>query len=676
MGSLYQSLGEFKQAAEQYKNASVFASDEQIARMLLSASEMHLALNHPGPALRALEKAAKLLGSTSDPMLEGAILAAIGRSHMIAGNFQEARYDFERAKAKVKESGNTAGEAGIMASIAELNYWMAISSPTLNSGRFKDALHDYNQALALMRTVGDRSGEIGVLTNIGLVFDAWGKSREAVTSYLQALHKMEELQTAARLEEFRIDLASQSAALYQRTVQLEVDLHRDQDAFELSERARARIFLDQLGNKRLDLKNQPPPDFSKREAELRQDNISLERQLGQEMSKPSLEWNADRIRVLQSKLAKVRTEYVQSVQQLRVANPEYASVLSISPLTLKDVQAQLAADVTVVSYFTTLGETLAFILTNNSFHVTKLPVTEQELSLGVATFLDFSGQNDVPSLKRLYKSLIAPLKGHLKTPILAVVPYGVLHDLPFAALTSDGQHYLGDSYALFTLPSASVLPYIRARSKPTGYTVLVMANNEDDGLPRLSHAYDEARSVASFFDSVPFLGDAATASTFQAHAGDYDILHLIAHIEPDENNPGFSRIGLGRGKDNEGPLELDQVLGLDLRKTSLVVLSGCQSQKGRRTRGDDVIGLSRAFIYAGSPSVLASLWSVDDDATKQLMAAFYTHLKEGLSKAEALRAAQVDTRNKYPNPYYWAGFVLTGDPGSSTGTNLLAKSAK
>jgi CHAT domain-containing protein len=101
---------------------------------------------------------------------------------------------------------------------------------------------------------------------------------------------------------------------------------------------------------------------------------------------------------------------------------------------------------------------------------------------------------------------------------------------------------------------------------------------------------------------------------------------------------------LGQSKEDDGALELNGVLGLDLRKTSLVVLSGCRGQSGNWSRGDDVTALNRAFMYAGAPSVIASLWSVDDDATQQLMIAFYSHLKEGLSKAEALRAAQIEVR--------------------------------
>ena len=121
-------------------------------------------------------------------------------------------------------------------------------------------------------------------------------------------------------------------------------------------------------------------------------------------------------------------------------------------------------------------------------------------------------------------------------------------------------------------------------------------------------------------------------------------------------------------------MELHQIYGLDLRNTNLVVLSGCESLLGRRSRGDDIVGLNRAFIYAGASSVIASLWSVDDEATQELMTAFYRYLKQGLTKAASLRAAQKDLRVKYPNPYYWAAFVLTGDPGTRDNSGLAANS--
>jgi CHAT domain-containing protein len=133
---------------------------------------------------------------------------------------------------------------------------------------------------------------------------------------------------------------------------------------------------------------------------------------------------------------------------------------------------------------------------------------------------------------------------------------------------------------------------------------------------------------------------------------------------------------LGHGSNDDGALETNQIAELDLRKTGLVVLSGCRSQAGRLTRGDEIIGLSRAFIYAGSPSVIASLWSVDDEATRALMVSFYSHLRQGLSQADALRSAQIDVRKDFPHPYYWAGFVLTGDPGSPSSPNTVTSATR
>ena len=128
-------------------------------------------------------------------------------------------------------------------------------------------------------------------------------------------------------------------------------------------------------------------------------------------------------------------------------------------------------------------------------------------------------------------------------------------------------------------------------------------------------------------------------------------------------NPLFSRIFLNPDATNDGSLTVQEVYGLDLSHANLVVLSACETDLGVASAGDDITGLTRAFLYAGTPSVIASLWSVNDKATNLLMTSFYRHLSDGLTKAEALQAAQADTRAQFPHPFYWAAFVLTGDPG-------------
>lgn len=242
-----------------------------------------------------------------------------------------------------------------------------------------------------------------------------------------------------------------------------------------------------------------------------------------------------------------------------------------------------------------------------------------------------------------------------------IIPNGILHYLPFAAL-NDGQQYLGDKHTLAYLPSASTLQFIQQKRKPLSSKVLVFAESQTEGLPRLRYVDVEAQDIAKLYQTQAFVDDAATESAFVGSAADFSILHLAAHAELDSISPLFSRILLAPDATNDGSLQVQEIYDLALKNAGLVVLSACNTQLGLHSSGDDIIGLNRAFIYAGAPTVIASLWSVDDVATSIFMKSFYTHLKEGMGKAAALRAAQSEVRVQYPHPYYWAAFVLTGDP--------------
>jgi CHAT domain-containing protein len=149
------------------------------------------------------------------------------------------------------------------------------------------------------------------------------------------------------------------------------------------------------------------------------------------------------------------------------------------------------------------------------------------------------------------------------------------------------------------------------------------------------------------------------------------ILHLSTHGVYDQRSPLFSNVLLAGDSKEDGHLDVYEIYnrGLNLARADLVVLSACQSNVGELSGGDEIVGLSRALIYAGTPSVIASLWSVSDESTRVLMEKFYTHLRAGKSKAGALRAAQTEmiASGKYAHPYHWAAFGVTGDPGVSKG---------
>jgi CHAT domain-containing protein len=263
-----------------------------------------------------------------------------------------------------------------------------------------------------------------------------------------------------------------------------------------------------------------------------------------------------------------------------------------------------------------------------------------------------------------------------------IVPDKILHYLAFQALT-DGKRSLLEDYTISYSPSASVLKFALEKRKDAIDTLISFGDPKVEGLPNLRYAAQEALSVSDLYNAQAFIGDEATESELKAVAGSYSILHIAAHGEYNPVNPLFSALRLAADREADGRLEVHEVYQLNLEKTDLVVLSACETHLGQLRPGDEVIGLNRAFVYAGTPTVIASLWAVDDEATAQLMERFYIHLQNGLSKAQALRAAQKEIRDnpKWAHPYYWAAFILTGDPGkasevSATQSLLKGKNAQ
>ena len=157
----------------------------------------------------------------------------------------------------------------------------------------------------------------------------------------------------------------------------------------------------------------------------------------------------------------------------------------------------------------------------------------------------------------------------------------------------------------------------------------------------LSFAEIEAKEIKSLYpQSAIYLEKEATEERAKALVGSSDIIHFASHAELNEDDPLASAIRLAKSDKEDGRLEVREIFGMDL-KASLVVLSACETGLGKLSSGDELVGLTRAFIYAGTPSVVASLWNVEDSSTAQLMASFYKNLKT-MSKAEALRQAQLN----------------------------------
>ena len=248
----------------------------------------------------------------------------------------------------------------------------------------------------------------------------------------------------------------------------------------------------------------------------------------------------------------------------------------------------------------------------------------------------------------------------MKQRNVLIVAHGPLHYLPFNAL-HDGNGYLIERYSLRLLPSASVLKYLKGVRPQTTGTLLAFGN-PDLGDPRLDlkHAQTEAQDVAKVLpNSRALVRREASESAFKRYGEGFKYLHIASHGTFNADSPLTSALLLAKDSTNDGTLTVGELYSMRLN-ADLVTLSACETGLGKIANGDDVVGLTRGFLYAGSRSIVASLWKVDDEATAYLMTRFYGALK-GTSKREALRLAQLETRKKYPHPYYWAAFQLTGE---------------
>ncbi|WP_295444162.1 CHAT domain-containing protein [uncultured Thiodictyon sp.] len=350
-------------------------------------------------------------------------------------------------------------------------------------------------------------------------------------------------------------------------------------------------------------------------------------------------------------------------QQLSQAAPELATLVRVGNTPVAEIASLLPAGTVLVEYYYFGDECYAFVVKEGQVQAVRLTGRglEQDV-LGLRKAIA-AGEGTAwqAVAERLYARLWQPLETLLGAPRrVLVVAHGVLHYLPFAALRASDGTQLVDHYALYFLPSTSVLKFLP--SAPVGTQASLLAlGNPDLGDPQLdlSFAGEEASAVSKrFAEARLLLRQEASETNFRKLAPAYQRIHIASHGRFEADAPLASGLYLAKDAQNDGVLTVGELYSIRLN-ADLVTLSACEPGLGKITNGDDVVGLGRGLLYAGAHSIVASLWEVDDQATAELMLAFYAGLAE-TDKAQALRQAQLATRNHFPHPLYWAAFQLIG----------------
>ncbi|NES66904.1 MAG: CHAT domain-containing protein, partial [Okeania sp. SIO2D1] len=496
----------------------------------------------------------------------------------------------------------------------------------------------------------------------------------------------------------------------------------DAKAFHASERSRARTLLELLNEASVNIRQGIDPKLAMTERKLQQQLNTIETQRIQLLSG---EYTPEQKANIEQTRDKLIDEYDKLRNKIRTTSPNYAALTQPQPLTLKKVQQQVLDNDTLLLQYS-LGEESSYLwaVTKDSIHSYQLPPEAEIKNAAIELMVRITSpreRNDTAKIDSaadaLTEIILKPVAEKLNKKRLLIVADRFLQEIPFSALSipntdgeSDGYQPLIVNHEIVNLPSATTIANIRNGTKArklapkkvaiiadpvfspedvrlTGKTTASTSENRSRAFPLEAKQLDRAaRDVGIKWDRLPATrteaevimalipeSERTQAFDFQANRktatsqelGKYQIVHFATHGFANGKQPELSGVVMSlvdkNGNWQNGFLRLNDIFNLNL-PVELVVLSACQTARGKDIKGEGLVGLTRGFMYAGAKRVVGSLWYVDDAATADLMSQFYQGmLKQELSPVEALRAAQMQMLESGISPYYWGAFTLQGE---------------
>lgn len=548
-------------------------------------------------------------------------------------------------------------------------------------------LNRTNQAHDFLKRAYDLASDIPSLVYQvhhlrGLLAEQHGKGDLALSEYHRAIESFEMVRGQLMIE-FRADFLEDKQVIYEDTVQLYLNTNQPEQALECAERAKSRALRDLLAYQ-LDLSIQPRASADEtlvQELEQMQTARArwFRRSLGNvETSEtegggaPSPEEHRQQA---QREIARLEQQITNLWHVLLIRNAGYARDASLWQFHPEPIQPYLDTNSLLIEYFFCHGKIIVFLVTKHDvqYHILSCNATQvqqalEKLMLHLKSAPRAAHSSDKLAtlmkktqghLHQLYQMLIAPFAELLnRYPRLIIVPHGsTLHHLPFHAL-HNGEGFLIEQHEISYLPAANILRYCYDH-RPTQGGLVAFGHSYHERLP---YTIQEVQTITRACGGKAFLEQDVTLEQVRTAACEANILHLATHGHFHKDNPLFSGLHL-----EDGQLTTLDIFNLKIN-ASLVTLSACQTGLNKVHGGDELLGLTRAFLYAGAASLVLSLWKVADDSTARLMSTFYQKLIKGATRGAALRHAQLELlseRNQaYAHPYFWAPFFLIGNTDS------------
>lgn len=645
---------------------------------------------HFDQALQYLNDALRI--PVANTLMRGQILSALSTASCSLKQFNRC-IDYAQEEIKLSEASGNAHETAYG--------YLKISEAQELLGAHAEAYQAAVKALAELRSSAfSPYDEWHFIASLGQELHHLGRNAEAAEQYEEAIKIVERLrQTLVPTEQARAASVAGTKELFDATTEVLFDLNRSK-ALQTVELSRARAFLAILAESKIDLRAGLSSADREGETALMARAAGLQKAMWQ--------------RNLSETEQKKRTAELESTENdlenlrlaIRRSNPHLAAVQYPQPLSLEQIQREVLGEVlkpgtTLLEY--SLGEKRSFVwaISKDRSSAAVLPPGEkieaaikayrEVLTRNVSALTLHQAEADAARLSAgLYDTLVKPVEASLEgTRSLIIVPDGSLYYLAFESLSggTPQRRYLLERFPIAYAPSATSLKELAPASpaktpasqpktllafgdpvysKAAGSAATRGSDTRGPELGQLPYTREEVAGIASLFpkdQSALYLGASAREESVKGEALDgYRFIHFATHGILDEAHPSRSALALSMSSTPEdGLLQVSEIANLRIR-ADLVTLSACSTGLGELVSGEGMLGLVRAFLYAGASSVAVSLWNVNDAATSALMKEFYRNLSHSVSPEEALRRAQLSLIHQadspWHHPHYWAPFVL------------------
>jgi CHAT domain-containing protein len=692
IGRVYRAHGRFDEAlAFQLKALALHEKGGSALEIIQSNNAVAVVSELRGDLVKAesyYERALMLATKSSSPRIQDFIRANFASILMRRGQYARTASELEAVLARGVDVYPSRRQTTLSAAYSKLE-------------RHGDALD-----MAIKAVNGCKLDETACIDALGrraAAYAALGNATSALADINTALARLETVRAhLVPSDFFKQDFNLAQQYIYSQAIALQVAQKQERQALETAELARARAFLDLLASRDVQVKARDRADIAALQKELPQQPQRIDLQAVNDAPLSGLTLRGD-----------------SGGTSAARSNPralELRSFVTASPSAAADLVATATRlQSTLVVYW--VGDEELFIWAvspGGDVQARRVPVLQSRLRELIRDTAPFTGSSDgvatmvtrgdatIPvratkatAWRALYDLLIQPIRSSLpKAPgaLLTIVPQGPLLNLSFAALQNTQGRYLLEDYSLHYAPAGAVLQYTAPKKRADARTGPMLLVSDpalpkltalDRPLPRLPGARSEASRIARLVPAsrlTVLRDDVATEARTRDLVAGKAVLHFATHAIVKDNDPFTSFLALGPSANSasaDGLLTSQEVYGLDL-SADLVVLSACRSAGGSVT-GDGISAFARAFIYAGTASLVASLWDVADEPTNRLIPDFYKAWLSGASKSRALRGAQLrllrDLRagrvtvntaagvvSIPEHPVFWAGFALFGEP--------------